>query len=106
MVPALVIMDCTSEPVSQPQLDVVLIRVALVMVSVHSSKTLTGTVYLTVSCLLTPPTSINFCHMGLFTLGLLRSSKRKEGRKTKNDSWLVLEGMHCPRVGRHRECSL
>ena len=31
----------TSEPVSQPQLNVVLIRVALVMVSVHSSKTLT-----------------------------------------------------------------
>ena len=33
-------MDWTSEPVSQPQLYVVLIRVALVMVSVHSSKTL------------------------------------------------------------------
>ena len=37
----LMIMDRTSEPVSQPQLNVVLIRVALVMVSVHSSKTLT-----------------------------------------------------------------
>ena len=30
----------TSKPVSQPQLNAVLIRVALVMVSVHSSKTL------------------------------------------------------------------
>ena len=34
------IMDLTSEPVSQPELNVVLIRVALVMVSVYSSKTL------------------------------------------------------------------
>jgi hypothetical protein len=34
------IMDQNSEPVSQPQLNVVLIRVALVMASVHSSKTL------------------------------------------------------------------
>jgi len=33
-------MDWTSEPVSQPQLNVVLMRVALVMLSVHSSKTL------------------------------------------------------------------
>ena len=40
--PALMIMDCISEPVSQPQLNV-LIRIALVMVSVHSSKTLTKT---------------------------------------------------------------
>jgi hypothetical protein len=31
------------EPVSQPQLNAVLIRVALVMVSLHSSKTLTKT---------------------------------------------------------------
>ena len=38
------IMDCTPEPVNQPQLSVVLIRVALVLVSVHSSKTLTKTV--------------------------------------------------------------
>jgi hypothetical protein len=38
------IMDLTSEPVSQPQLNVVFIRLALVMVSVHSSKTLTKTV--------------------------------------------------------------
>jgi hypothetical protein len=37
------IMDRTSEPVSQPQLNVVLVRLALVMVSVHSSKTLTKT---------------------------------------------------------------
>jgi hypothetical protein len=36
----LVIMDWTSEPVSQPQLNVVLSRVALVMVSAHSHKTL------------------------------------------------------------------
>ena len=36
-------MDWTSEPVSQSQLNVVLIRVALVMVSVHSSKTLIKT---------------------------------------------------------------
>ena len=34
------IMDWTSEPVSQPRLNVVLIRVALVMASVHSGKTL------------------------------------------------------------------
>jgi hypothetical protein len=33
----------TSEPVSQPQLNVVFVRLALVMVSVHSSKTLTKT---------------------------------------------------------------
>jgi hypothetical protein len=38
------IWDCTSEPVSQPQLNVVFfIRIVLVMVSVHSSKTLTKT---------------------------------------------------------------
>ena len=36
----LMITHWTSEPVSQLQLNVVLIRVALVMVSVHSSKTL------------------------------------------------------------------
>jgi hypothetical protein len=42
-VPALMIMDWTSEPVSQPQLNVILIRLALVMVSVHRSKTLTKT---------------------------------------------------------------
>ena len=36
-------MDRTSEPVSQPQLNVVLKRLALVMVSVHNSKTLTKT---------------------------------------------------------------
>jgi hypothetical protein len=41
--PALMIMDGTSKPVSQPQLNIVLIRVAFVMVSVHSSKTLTKT---------------------------------------------------------------
>ena len=39
-VPALMIMDRTSEPVSQLQLNEVLIRVALVILSVHSSKTL------------------------------------------------------------------
>jgi hypothetical protein len=37
--PILMIMDWTSESVSQPQLNLVLIRVALVMVPVHSSKT-------------------------------------------------------------------
>jgi hypothetical protein len=42
--PTLMIMDLTSEPVSQPQLNVVFIRLALVMVSVHSNKTLTKTV--------------------------------------------------------------
>ena len=36
--PALMIMDWTSELVSQPQLNVVLIRVALVTMSAHSSK--------------------------------------------------------------------
>jgi hypothetical protein len=41
--PVLMIMDWTSEPVSQPQVNVVLTRVALVMVSVHSSKTQTKT---------------------------------------------------------------
>jgi hypothetical protein len=40
-VPTLMIMDWTSEAVNQPQLNVVLIRVALVMVSVHNSETLT-----------------------------------------------------------------
>ena len=40
MLPAIMIMVWTSEPVGQPQLNVVLIRVALVMVSFHSSKTL------------------------------------------------------------------
>jgi hypothetical protein len=40
---ALMIMDSTSEPVSQSQLNVVLIKVALVMISVHSRKTLTMT---------------------------------------------------------------
>jgi hypothetical protein len=40
---ALMIVDWTSEPVSQPQLNVVLIRVALVLVYVHRSKTLTET---------------------------------------------------------------
>jgi hypothetical protein len=39
--PTLMIMDLTSEPVNQPKLNVVFIRLALVMVSVHSSKTLT-----------------------------------------------------------------
>jgi hypothetical protein len=37
---AFMIMDRTSESVSQPQLNVTLIRVALVMVPVHSSKIL------------------------------------------------------------------
>ena len=41
-VPTLMIMDGTSEPISQLQLNV-LIKVALVMVSVHSSKTITKT---------------------------------------------------------------
>jgi hypothetical protein len=40
---SLMIMDWTSEPVSQPQFNVVLIRVALLMVSAHSCKTLTKT---------------------------------------------------------------
>jgi hypothetical protein len=43
-VPSLMIMDRTSEPVSQPQLNAVCIRVALVKVSVRSSKILTKTV--------------------------------------------------------------
>ena len=37
--PALMIMDSTSEPLSQPQLNVIIIRMALVMVCNHSSKT-------------------------------------------------------------------
>jgi len=41
--PALIIMDCTFEPVSQPQLGVILVRVVLVMVSVHSNETLSKT---------------------------------------------------------------
>jgi hypothetical protein len=36
-------MDRISEPVSQPQLNAVLISVALIMVFVHNSKTLTKT---------------------------------------------------------------
>jgi hypothetical protein len=39
----LMILDWVSEPVSQPQLNVVFIRLALVMVSFHSSYTLTET---------------------------------------------------------------
>jgi hypothetical protein len=38
VLPALMIIDCTSEPVSQPQLNVVFIRVALVMVSIYSTE--------------------------------------------------------------------
>ena len=38
-------LNFSSEPVSQPQLNIVLIRLALVVVSVHSSKTLTKTIY-------------------------------------------------------------
>jgi hypothetical protein len=41
----LMIMDWIFETVSQPQLNAVLIRVALVMVSLHSSKILTKTLY-------------------------------------------------------------
>jgi hypothetical protein len=37
MLSTLMIMDWTSEPISQPQLHIVFIRVALVMVSFHSS---------------------------------------------------------------------
>jgi hypothetical protein len=40
MLPAMMIMVWTSENVSQPQLNVVLIRVALVTVSLHSNRTL------------------------------------------------------------------
>jgi hypothetical protein len=36
--PDLMIMDRTSEPVDQPQLNVVLIRVALVMVSLYGNR--------------------------------------------------------------------
>jgi hypothetical protein len=39
------ILDWTSKPVSQPQLNVVLIRVVLFMMSVHSSKTVTQTAH-------------------------------------------------------------
>jgi hypothetical protein len=43
MLSSMMIMDCTSETVSQPQLNVLYIRVALVMVSLHINKTLTKT---------------------------------------------------------------
>ena len=46
----LMIMDWTSEPVCQPQLNI-LLRVDSVMVSVHSSKTLTKTYRITVKSL-------------------------------------------------------
>jgi hypothetical protein len=42
-VPGLAIMGLNSELVSHPQLNIVFIRVALVVVSLHSSKTLTKT---------------------------------------------------------------
>lgn len=42
MIPALIIMDYTSEPVSQPQL-VSFIRIVMVMIYVHSNKILTKT---------------------------------------------------------------
>jgi len=45
-VPALMIIDRTSEPVSQPQLNVVLVGVALVLVFVHSSKCLSKKTHL------------------------------------------------------------
>ena len=53
-VPALMIIDWTSEPISQIQLNVVLIRVVLVMVSVHSSKTLILTLVFQVKYYLLP----------------------------------------------------
>jgi hypothetical protein len=64
--PALMIMDWTSEPVSQVQLNAILLRVALVIVFVHSSKTLTKTILMTAYLLLphlkTPQRSlIHFC---------------------------------------------
>jgi hypothetical protein len=40
-----VIMERTSEPVSQPQLNVVLLRVAMIMASLHSNEILTKTVF-------------------------------------------------------------
>lgn len=47
MLPAMKIMDWSSEPVSQPQLNAVLYKwLALVMVLIHSSKTLRQSVYL------------------------------------------------------------
>jgi len=58
-VPTLMIMDWTSEPVSQPQSNVVLIRLALVMASAHSSKTLTKT--LSVTCDPTRRPMLNIC---------------------------------------------
>lgn len=42
MIPALIIMDYTSEPVSQPQL-VSFIRIVMVMIYIHSNKILTKT---------------------------------------------------------------
>lgn len=62
----MMIMDWTSETVSQPQLNVVLIRVALVKVCLHSNRTLTKT---WVFCL----------HVCLYTTcmsGIFRSQKR------------------------------
>jgi hypothetical protein len=44
--PVMVIMDWTSKTVNQPQLNVFFIRVALVMVSLHSNKTQTKTMEL------------------------------------------------------------
>jgi hypothetical protein len=41
MLPAMMIMDYTSKPVSQTQLNVFFIRPALVIVSLHSNKTQT-----------------------------------------------------------------
>lgn len=46
--PAVMTMVETTEPISQPQVNVVLIKVALVVVSVHSSRTLTNTILLIV----------------------------------------------------------
>jgi hypothetical protein len=70
--PTLMITDWTSEPVSQPQLNVVLIRVALVMLSLHSSTTLTKTKFGTKSEVLLsgPDCAFVWKNMDLETLNL------------------------------------
>jgi hypothetical protein len=69
----LVIMDWTSEPVSQAHLNVALIRVSLGMVSVHSSKTLTKAPYIPSNILLyCLPASGSYCYISFYIHACLR----------------------------------
>jgi hypothetical protein len=63
----LMIMDWTSESISQPPLNVVLIRLALVMVPVHNSKTLRHLVSFTIRCFWNWSPCFDFFYLGLIS---------------------------------------